>query len=161
RDAIAVNAAGQSPRLNDAVSGAADRARHLQAAVETREAVLNRDQDVGVGNQRAVDRIDVEPDAHAPFSSAPRRNALGVVLAAKDERSLALHRAKQRTQLATEFKLVEDQLVAACGVNKDRAAVDQIEPLDRSGVVVDVDHGRRPSQTARSVETADKFRAFE
>ena len=94
--AVAVDLSGQAPGFEDLGlrSGRRprERTRERHAADEARRAVLDRDEALGVGGQRPVDGIDIEPHAHAIVADAARRDAIGIVLAVGIERSLPLDR---------------------------------------------------------------------
>ena len=97
-------------------------------------------------------------------SSAGRavRDPIGIVLAGDDERALALDRPDQRAHLALEFELVEHEPRAARGIGEERAAVHDIEPLDRDRFGIDRRSAARgQSKPAARVERDREFRALE
>ena len=73
RGAVAFDAAGDAPRLDDqrlpALGSATDRPREGDAAFEARCAAVDPDRDVGVGGDRSLDRIDIEAQPTPPSSA--------------------------------------------------------------------------------------------
>ena len=157
--------AGQAPGLEDlglrSCRRPRQRTRERHAADETRRAVLDREKALGVDGQRPIDRIDIEPHAQALVADTARRNPIGIVLSVGIERSLPFDRAGERAQLALELELVEHHAVAARGVGQQRAAVADVEALDRDRFRIEADRRRRPFEAAVAVERDRDLGALE
>ena len=166
RRAVAPDLAADAPRFDDQrlrpCGRAADRTRQIQRALEARDAALDPDRSVGLGQQGTVDRIDAEPHAHgAVIAGAAGGDAIGIMLAGQHEGAFALDRSGERPQLALEFQLLEHQTGAARRVGEDGAAVHDVEPLDRKRIRVEADRRRRPVEVSGSVQPEREFRAFD
>src|SRR5262249_31366162 len=168
RCAVALDAAGDTPRFDDERLGArgrtADRARELNAAFEARHAALDPDRDVGFGGQRLVDRVD----RRGRLGAAVLRHAaggggegIGITLAGDDEGAIAFARPRQRAQLARELQLLEHEMAVVGGVGETGTAVLDVQPRDRNRLQTEAEFGDRPSQAAGAVEPGREFGAFQ
>src|SRR5262249_10528660 len=145
RFAVALDAAGHAPWLDDPVGRPADRPRQLHVSLEAGCTAIEEHECVDVCKQRQDDGIDREPYADAAIvARRPPGNPIGIMRAGDDNRSLALDRAGKRAQLALELELVQDETRAARRIGEDGATIDHIEPLDRDHVEVDADRADRP-----------------
>src|SRR5205814_4055308 len=108
------------------------RSRERERSLEAWDAVVDPDRAVGIGRERLLDRIDIEPQPHrAVIAGATGRNAIGILLAAQQERALALEGTSERAQFTLELELFQHRVGVAGGVPEQCAAIDDVEALDR------------------------------
>ena len=163
---IAFDLGGDAPRLGDEVGRAGgrapDRPRQLQATLEVRDAAFGPDRRLDVGGHRTIDRIDIEPHPQAfILAHAARIDAIGIMLAGDVEGAFALDRTGERAHFALEFEFVEHQPRPARRIRENRAAVDDVELLNRDGVCVERNGGRGPVDPPILVERDQDIGAFE
>ncbi len=160
--AVDAHVTGDPPGFDDAVRAAAHRTRHLQGAFEARAPALDQNRAVDVDRARMVDRIQVEPHLDAAVVGGPaHRQAKRIVLPVDGEGPLAFDGSEQRAHLPVELQLVEHEARAAGRVGERRAAIRDLEMLDRDRIGGEADGGRGPDQPTRGIEAEGELRALQ
>ena len=137
RAAVALDPAGQAPRLDDqcrcARGRTADRAREREVAFVARHALFDGNRQVGTS--AVIGRsIGSTVSRTLTLPSSPTRlgrEAIGIMLTADDKRALALGGPGERAHVALEFELLEHEPRSARRVRQDGAAILDAELLDR------------------------------
>ena len=150
---IGTDMAAEAPGFDDAIRAAAHRTRQLQRAFKTRKALFDPDRAVEVEDAGMVDRRHVQPQLDAAVvGRAVDRQLKRIVLPLDGERPFAFDGSEQRAHLADEFELLKRQARAAGRIGEGRAAILDLEMLDRDRVGIEPDRGGRPDDPPGWIE---------
>ena len=159
RRAAAAHQTGDAPGV--AGGGAGKPVGPLHRRLEMRNAALDPDRAVEIGQARLVDGIDREVQLdRAVRPRAARRNPIRITLPGDRERAVALGGADQGAHVAAEAQLFEGDLRAACRIRKSDMTVFDGEMVDRHRIGIETDRRRRPIEPPGLVEADGELGPF-
>ena len=133
----------------------------LHRRLEMRNAALDPDRAVEIGQARLVDGIDQQVQLdRAVRPGAARRNPIRITLPGDRERAVALGGADQGAHVAAKAQLFEGDLRAACGIRKSDMTVFDGEMVDRYRIGIETDRRRRPIEPPGLVEAEGELGPF-